>query len=128
MTVIPFKIGKRISSRFVANGMYWHEKDDAFFDISFDRKAVVGIFQMNHDISLASKPDLKMNVSGYVSTPGAIQGIYDLGASGNLSAALTWTLHKDRAKFILKAEDIFNTRKPNAKRWILHGSGDCKFC
>jgi len=114
MGVVPFTIGRRISSRFVANGMYWHEKDDAFFDISFDRKAVVGIFQMNHDISLASKPDLKMNVSGYVSTPGAIQGIYDLGASGNLSGALTWTFHKDRARLSLKADDIFNTRIPPA--------------
>ncbi|WP_298647835.1 outer membrane beta-barrel protein [uncultured Proteiniphilum sp.] len=114
LTVIPFNIGRRISSRFVANGMYWREKDDAFFDISFDRKTVVGIFQMNHDISLASKPDLKMNVSGYISTPGAIQGIYDLGVSGNLSTALTWTFHKDRARLILKADDIFNTRIPAA--------------
>lgn len=114
MGVIPFNIGKHISSRFIANGMYWREKDDEFFDIPFDRRAVVGIFQMNHDISLASKPDLKMNISGYVSTPGAIQGIYDLGASGNLSGALTWTFQKDRARLILKADDIFNTRIPAA--------------
>lgn len=114
MGVIPFNIGKRISSRFIANGVYWHEKDDEFFDIPFDRKTVVGIFQMNHDITLASKPDLKMNISGYISTLGAIQGIYDLGASGNLSGALTWTFHKDRARLILKADDIFNTRIPVA--------------
>ena len=55
-----------------------------------------------------------MNVSGYVSTPGAIQGIYDLGASGNLSSALTWTFDKARARLILKADDIFDTRTPRA--------------
>lgn len=114
MGVIPFNIGKQISSRFIANGMYWHEKDDEFFDISFNRKAIVGIFQMNHDISLTSKPNLKMNISGYISTPGAIQGIYDLGVSGNLSGALIWTLQKERARLILKADDIFNTRTPVA--------------
>lgn len=114
MAVIPFTLGPRISSRLIANGMYWREKDDEFFDMAFDRRAVVGVFQMNHDIVLASKPDLKMNISGYISTPGAIQGIYDLGASGNLSGALTWTSSNDRARFILKAEDIFNTRIPTA--------------
>lgn len=114
MAVIPFHIGKRISSKFIANGVYWREKDDDFFDIPFDRETVVGIFQMNHDIILASRPDLKMNISGYVSTPSATQGIYDLGASGNLSGAFTWTFQEDRARLILKADDIFNTRIPTA--------------
>ncbi|MDO5665907.1 MAG: TonB-dependent receptor [Bacteroidia bacterium] len=112
--VVPFKIGDRISSRLVANVMYWHEKDDEFFDISFDRKTVMGIFQMNHDITLSVKPDLKMNVSGYVTTPTGIQGIYDLGASGDLSSGITWTFDKQRARIILKADDIFNTRTPIA--------------
>lgn len=112
--VIPFHLGKRISSRFVANGRYMREKDDEFFDIPFDRSAIVGIFQMNHDITLSSQPDLKMNIWGYVSTPGAIQGIYDLGASGSLTGSLTWTSQNDRARLILKAEDIFKTRIPMA--------------
>lgn len=112
--VVPFTMGKRISSRIVANVMYWHEKDDEFFDISFDRKTVMSIFQMNHDIVLSAKPDIKMNVSGYITTPAGIQGIYDLGASGNLSGALIWTFNRSRAKFILKADDILNTRTPLA--------------
>lgn len=94
--------------------MYMREKDDAFFDLSFDRKTVLGILQMNHDIILSNKPDLQMNVSGYVTTPTAIQGIFDLGASGNLSGALTWTFDNGRARLILKADDIFNTRTPMA--------------
>lgn len=112
--IVPFKIGDMISSRLVANVMYWHEKDDEFFDIAFDRKTVMGIFQMNHDITLSAKPDLKMNISGYVTTPTGIQGIYDLGASGNLSSGITWSFDKQRAKLILKVDDIFNTRTPVA--------------
>lgn len=112
--VVPFNIGKRISSRVTANIMYMREKDDAFFDLSFDRKTVLGILQMNHDIILSNKPDLQMNVSGYVTTPTAIQGIFDLGASGNLAGSFTWTFHRDKARLILKGEDLLNTRVPVA--------------
>src|SRR5574344_248680 len=111
---LPFTIGEYISSRFVANIMYMREKDDEFFDLSFDRKAFMGIFQMNHDITLSKKPNIIFNVSGYYSTPTAIQGIYDLGASGNLSTALTFTFDKNRAKLILRGDDIFDTRTPKA--------------
>lgn len=112
--MVPFNMGKRISSRLTANIMYMREKDDAFFDLSFDRKTVLGILQMNNDIALFSKPDLKLNLSGYVTTPTGIQGIFDLGASGNLSSSLTWAFDKDRARLIFKADDIFNTRTPRA--------------
>ena len=115
LAVIPFTIGKRISSRFVTNGLYWREKDDTFFDIPFNRTTLLGYFQLNSDIDLSSKPDIKMNISGYYSTPNAIQGIYDLGASGDLSAGLTWTFDRERAKLILNAGDILNTRTPSAK-------------
>ena len=114
MGVLPFTIGKRVSSRLVTNVMHWREKDDEFFNLSFDRKTVLGIFQMNHDITLSAKPDVKMNVSGYVSTPTGIQGIYDLGASGNLAGALTWTFDRNRTQIILKADDVLNTRTPLA--------------
>lgn len=74
----------------------------------------MGILQMNNNIVLSNKPDLKMNISGYITSPTAIQGIYDLGASGDLSAGLTWTFNNDRAKIILKADDMFYTRTPYA--------------
>ena len=114
MGVVPFNIGNRVSSRLVTNVMYVRDKDDDFFDMSFDRKTVLGFLNMNHDVKLSSKPNLQMNVSGYVATPTGIQGIYDLGASGNLSTSLTWTFDKERARLILKADDIFNTRTPVA--------------
>ncbi|OPZ25701.1 MAG: hypothetical protein BWZ00_01790 [Bacteroidetes bacterium ADurb.BinA174] len=113
MGVVPFKMGNRVSSRFVANVMYIREKDNEFFDISFDRKTVLGILNMNHDIILSNKPDLQMNISGYVTTPTGIQGLYDLSSAGNLSASVTWVFDRRRAKIILKADDVFNTRIPH---------------
>lgn len=112
--VVPFKLGNRVSSRITANIMYMREKDDDFFDIPFDRKAIFGILNMSHDIILYNKPNLQMNVSGYVATPTAIQGIFDLGASGNLAGALTWTFAQDKAKLVLRGEDLLNTRTPVA--------------
>jgi len=112
--VLPFTIGKCISSRLVVNAVYLHEKDDEFFDISFNRKTLMGIFQMNHDIILSAKPDLRVNISGYITTPTGIQGIYDLGTSGNLSCGITWTFDKSRTKLILKADDVFSMRTPVA--------------
>lgn len=114
LTVIPFNIGKCISSRFIANGMYWREKDDTFFDLSFDRHTFFGFFQLNNDINISSDPDLKMNISGHYTTPTAIQGLYDLGSTGDFSAGFTWTFAKERMKLILNIEDIFNTNTPTA--------------
>lgn len=114
ITVIPFKVGKRISSRLTASGMYWQEKDDTFFDIPFNRKTLWGYFQLNNDIALSSNPNIKLNVSGHYTTPTAIQGIFDLGATADLSAALTWTFSKERATLILKGNDLMNTRTPFA--------------
>ncbi len=112
--VVPFKLGNRVSSRITANIMYMREKDNDFFDIPFDRKALFGIINMNHDIVLSNKPNLQMNISGYAATPTAIQGIFDIGASGNLAGALTWTFAQDKAKLVLRGEDLLNTSTPVA--------------
>ena len=114
MVVLPFNLGKKIASRFVGNGVYLREKDETFYDIPFDRKTLYGVLQLNSDIRFSEQPNLKMNLSGYWATPGAIQGIYDLGGSGNLSAGVTWSFDNDRATLILKGEDLFKTRTPNA--------------
>ena len=114
LMVLPFHLGKKVSSRLVINSMYRHEKDDSFYDIPFDRKTVVGFIQLNSDIRLSAKPDLKMNISGYYATPGVIQGIYDLGWLGDLSAGLTWSFDQERAKIIFKGTDFFKTNTPNA--------------
>lgn len=113
LAVVPFNITKRVSSRFITQGIYWHEKDDSFFDIPFDRHVFFGYVSLNNDINISSKPDLKMNVSAYYTTP-AIQGIFNLSHTSNVSSGITWTFDKQRAKLILKANDIFKTSLPLA--------------
>jgi hypothetical protein len=119
MMVLPFHLGKKISSRLVLNGMYRREKDDSFYDIPFDRNTVVGFIQLNSDIRLSDKPNLRMNISGYYATPGVIQGIYDLGWLGDLSAGVTWSFAQERAKIIFKGTDFFKTNTPNASIYYM---------
>lgn len=105
---VPFNIKKWLNSRITLIGVWHHEKDNDFWDIPFNRKKVFGIAQMNNNFTLSTKPDLKLNVTGFVRSS-AIQGIYDLPASGNVNAALRYSLAKGKAIVNLYCNDIFET-------------------
>lgn len=105
---VPFTIKKWLSSRVTLMGIWHHEKDNDFWDIPFNRKRVYGIAQMNNTFTLSTKPDLKLNVTGFVHSK-AIQGIYELPTSGNVNAALRYSLAKGKAIVNLYCNDIFET-------------------
>lgn len=105
---VPFTIKKWLNSRITLMGIWHHEKDGDFWDIPFNRKRVYGIAQMNNTFTLSTKPDLKLNVTGFVHSK-AIQGIYDLPTSGNVNAALRYSLAKGKAIINLYCNDIFET-------------------
>lgn len=113
VAVVPFRVTYFLSSSVTANGMYWREKNDNFFDIPFDRKVFFGYFNLSNDIVLSSKPDIRMDISAYYTTP-AIQGIYDLSHTSNLSAGITWTSANKLSKLVFRANDIFDTSVPVA--------------
>lgn len=105
---IPFKIDKWLDSRITAIGMRYRQKDSDFWDIPFDRKLYTFILMMNNTFTLSQKPDLKLTVSGFYQNR-AIQGIYDLPASGSLNTALRYTFANKRAQLTIKCDDIFDT-------------------
>lgn len=105
---VPFTIKKWLSSRITLMGIWHHEKDGDFWDLPFNRKRVYGIAQMNNTFTLSTKPDLKLNVTGFVHSK-AIQGIYELPTSGNVNAALRYSLAKGKAIVNLYCNDIFET-------------------
>lgn len=107
-TSIPFKINNWLDSRITAIGMRYRQKDSDFWDIPFDRKLYTFILMMNNTFTLSQKPDLKLTVSGFYQNR-AIQGIYDLPASGNLNTALRYTFANKRAQLTIKCDDIFDT-------------------
>lgn len=106
--VIPFKIKKWLSSRITLIGVYDRQKDSDFWDIPFDRKVCYGMLVMNNTFTFSSKPDIKVIISGMVRSK-AIQGIYDLPASGHINAAVRYTFAKGKALLTLRCNDIFET-------------------
>ncbi|NDW12830.1 signal protein [Bacteroides sp. 214] len=105
---IPLKVKNILNSRFTVVGYYIREKDKDFWDIPFDRSDYSFILVMDNSLKLFTKPNITLNVSGFYQN-GSIQGIYDLGRSGNLDASLMWSFLKDKARLTLKGADLFDT-------------------
>ena len=107
---IPFKIGKWLDSRLTLTGLYQHEKDSDFYDISFDRHKVYAVVHLNNNITISRKPNLLLNVQGSYHSA-AIQGIYDLPQGGNLDLHLTWRFNQDRASLTAGCHDVLKTAR-----------------
>lgn len=110
--IIPFNVGRFWNSRITLRGWRMQEKNDNFHGISYNREAYLGLAHMSNTFNLCDKPNLKMTIDGQYVTPGAIQGIYDLGSMYEISAGLKWTFLNDRASLTLKGDDIFASSIP----------------
>ncbi|MDH6533704.1 TonB-dependent receptor [Parabacteroides sp. 52] len=111
--ILPFRVGSFWNSRFTLQGFRMQEKSDHFHTMSFNREAYVAAVMMNHTFNLSHTPNLKLTVDGQYVTPGAIQGLYDLGFICNISAGLKWTFADERASLTLKVDDIFRHGYPD---------------
>jgi len=105
---VPVRAGRWMRSRFTLTGLYMHQKDSDFWDLSFNRRLYTFTATMQHTFTLSADPDLKFILTGFYQNR-AIQGNYDLPRSGNLNAALRWTFAADRAQLTLQGEDLFDT-------------------
>ena len=110
--IIPFNVGRFWNSRITLRGWRMQEKNDNFHGVSYNREAYLGLAHMSNTFNLCDKPNLKMTIDGQYVTPGAIQGIYDLGSMYEISAGLKWTFLNDRASLTLKGDDIFASSIP----------------
>lgn len=111
---VPFKIKNLLNSRITLIGNNTREKNDNFWNTSFDRSKFSIIGTMNNTITLPVKPDIRLNISCFYQS-GAIQGTYDLNQSFNMDASLLWTFAKQKAQLTLKGLDLFETSAINPK-------------
>ena len=121
--VVPFAIGRWLKSRFTLTGVYDRQKDSDFWDIPFDRKAYYAMLNMNHTVTLFSHPDIKLIVSGMIRSK-AIQGIYDLPASGNLDIALRYGFANGKALLTLRCNDLFRNRSDFTANLLCYAERD----
>lgn len=113
--IVPFSVGKGLSSRLTVNGFYSKVKNDHFHDLSFERDQWVVYGRMDHTVNLSSKkPDLKLEAAAYYLSP-SLQGIYDLSAVWSLDAGVKWTFADKKAELKLRGTDLADSYVPDAK-------------
>jgi hypothetical protein len=113
-TIIPVAIGSRLTSRITIQGMRLQEKSNHFYDTPFNNSKYLGRIGIDNTLTISdAKPNLRLTLNGYYVSP-AIQGVYKLGNSYNVSAGLKWTFAKDKAILTLKYENIFRSRVPKS--------------
>lgn len=112
--IIPVRIGSRINTRVTIQGMRLQEKDNHYHQISFDNHKYLARIGVNNTVNISNaQPDLKLTFNGYYVSP-AIQGIYDLGSSYDVSAGLKWTFANDRAVLSMNYNNIFRSNMPRS--------------
>lgn len=114
--VVPVNIGSRIHTRLTIQGMRLQEKDDDYHQSSFNKSKYFGRIAVNNTINVSeTKPNLKLTLSGYYLTS-AIQGIYDLGSSYDVSAGLKWSFAREKGTLTLNYNNIFQSNMPKSVR------------
>lgn len=106
---IPFDMGGWFSSRLTAMGVWMREKDSDFWDTAFDRDIVYGMLICNATFNLCQDKSLRMEANGMIRSK-AIQGLYDLPASGNLDLSLLYDFGRNkRHRLRVFCNDLFET-------------------
>lgn len=106
--ILPFKIGNWLDSRITVQADYNQAKCDDFFNISFDHSKWTGLGMLDNTVTLSSKPNIRMQLTGFYLSP-SIQGSYTLSSVWGLHAGLRWEFANQKASLQLKANDIFNS-------------------
>lgn len=107
---VPVDMGGWLKSRFTAMGVWMREKNSNFWDMAFDRDIVYGMCLWNATLNLCRDSRLRLEVNGMLRSS-AIQGLYDLPASGNLDLSLLYDFGKNnRHRLRVFCNDIFETQ------------------
>ena len=86
------------------------EKNSNFWDMAFDSDIVYGMCLWNATLNLFRDSRLRLEVNGMLRSS-AIQGLYDLPASGNLDLSLLYDFGKNnRHRLRVFCNDIFETQ------------------
>lgn len=113
-TIVPVNIGSRINSRITVQGMRLQEKSDHFYNTPFNNSKFFSRIAIDNTINISdAKPNLKFTLNGYYVSP-AIQGVFKLGRSYDVSGGLKWTFAGNRASLTMKYENIFRSRMPES--------------
>ena len=107
--IVPFNIGKWLSSKATLTGLRMEQRCDEFYDLSFDRSKWVGVASLDNTIRL--KDNLSFELSASYQSP-AIQGLFDTKQSWGVDTGVKLSLLDKKLDVTAKCSDIFESRMP----------------
>ncbi|MDR1197985.1 MAG: outer membrane beta-barrel protein [Prevotellaceae bacterium] len=110
--VVPVQAGDRFNTRISVHGLRMQDKKDDFYNSPFNRSHYVGAIAMNNTFTVSKeKPNLSLQINGRWQSR-AIQGVYDLNSSFDLSSALKWTM-KNQSYVTVQYGNILRRQMPD---------------
>lgn len=106
--VAPIKIGEQFTTQITLQGMRSHEKEDNFYNSSFNNVSFSGIAVLDNTFKITS--NLLFQLTGFYQTKSR-QGVYRLGDIWDLSANTKWTFLKN-GSLILSYSNIICHQRP----------------
>lgn len=112
--IVPFKVGKVWESRILLDGSYNRQYCSNFHGTTFDRHKWMLLANWNNTVTLSSRPDLKLELSGFYISPN-LQGLYTMTTMWQVNAGVKWGFWHDKAELRLRGSDLFNSFYPKMK-------------
>ena len=106
--VAPIKIGEQFTTQITLQGMRSHEKEDNFYNSSFNNVSFSGIAVLDNTLKITS--DLLFQLTGFYQAKSR-QGVYRLGDIWDLSANTKWTFLKN-GSLIFSYNNIICHQRP----------------
>lgn len=110
LVIIPLKMGQKLNTRIVLSGFYLNDKG-TLEDIYFNREKLIGRIMMNNTLKINKQ--VSIEASGYYVSK-AIQGIYDIEPTYDLSLGLLWK-PSNHISIGVKGEDLLNGKQSRTK-------------
>ncbi len=107
--IIPFNIGKWLSSKATITGVRMEQSSSDFYGLPFSRSSWVAITKLDNTINVTENISLELNA--LYQTP-AIQGLFDLSDSWGVDAGVKLSLLEKKLDITAKCSNIFESKIP----------------
>ncbi|MEG1119826.1 MAG: outer membrane beta-barrel protein [Bacteroidales bacterium] len=112
--VIPFSIGKVLSTNLTLSAYSERYKNDDWFGIAYNRNKWSVLLMANNTVRISEKPKISLNIVASYCTP-RMQGIMDLGQMWCIDAGAKWTFNKNKCVLSFQCNDMFESQYSSIK-------------
>ncbi|MFI3266154.1 MAG: outer membrane beta-barrel protein [Rikenellaceae bacterium] len=107
--IIPFSVGKWLSSKVTLTGVRMEQKCSDFFGSPLNRSTWFGIAMLDNTLKISDNISFNLNTYCHTTT---IQGLFDLGSAWGLESGVKWSLLNKKLDITASCNDIFKSKMP----------------